>query len=115
MKAKSIENFNKEREELNELVLKYAGKTTRRFFSLDSQAYRKGELDEKTKEMLGLVASIVLRCDDCISYHIIQCFKKSVSIKEFDEIFSIAMVVGGSITIPHIRRAVKTMDELFKE
>ncbi|MCF8295961.1 MAG: carboxymuconolactone decarboxylase family protein [Saprospiraceae bacterium] len=99
-----VEEFRKKRKRLSELMRENSGLTTQRFLSLDGQAYREGELDEKTKEMLGLVASLVLRCDDCICYHLDQSYNKGVTDKELDEIFAIGLVVGGSITIPHIRR-----------
>ena len=107
-----IEKFQKEREELNQLVMEYAGQGTKRFYSLDSQAYREGALSGKVKELLGLVASFVLRCDDCIKYHIIQCFEKGVSDEELEEALFIGLVVGGTITIPHQRRAMQAWDEL---
>lgn len=110
---KSVAEFKKERERLNEVVMKYAGLETKRFFSLDSQVYREsGALPVKIKEMLGLVASLVLRCDDCITYHMIRCFEEGVSTAELDEALSISLIVGGSITIPHLRRAYDTWHEL---
>ena len=113
---KSIEQFQQERERLNEIVMKYAGLTTKRFFSLDSQTYRdKGILPTKFKELLGLVASMVLRCDDCIIYHVIRCFEEGVTSEEFEEALSISLIVGGSIVIPHLRRAFDTWDKLQKE
>ena len=84
----------------------------RRFFALDTQTYKAGALDVKTKELLGLVASMVLRCDDCISYHVAQCKEAGVNRDEFFEAFSVALVVGGSIVIPHLRRAVDFLDQL---
>lgn len=107
-----VEKFQAERARLNEIVMQYAGLATKRFFSLDSQVYREGALPPKIKEMLGLVASLVLRCDDCINYHVIRCFEESVSDAEMEEVLSIGLVVGGSITIPHLRRAFETWDEL---
>ena len=107
-----IDRFQKQREELNQLVMQYAGKGTKRFYSLDSQAYREGALSCKTKELLGLVASFVLRCDDCIKYHIIRCFEEGVSDREMEEALFIGLVVGGSITIPHQRRAIQAWNEL---
>ncbi|HWQ29163.1 MAG TPA: carboxymuconolactone decarboxylase family protein [Dehalococcoidia bacterium] len=83
---------------------------TRRFFSLDGQAYRDGALPAKTKELLGLVASTVLRCDDCIAYHIDQCVKAGVTDEELWEAFDVALVVGGSIVIPHLRRGIEFLD-----
>ena len=110
-----IDQFQKERERLNELVMKYAGQGTKRFYSLDSQAYREGALSSKVKELLGLVSSFVLRCDDCIKYHIIRCFEEGVSDEELEEALFIGLVVGGTITIPHQRRAMQAWDELNKK
>ncbi|MBN2281603.1 MAG: carboxymuconolactone decarboxylase family protein [Candidatus Marinimicrobia bacterium] len=107
----TAQDFNEERAGLNEIIMKYAGKTTKRFFNLDTNAYKEGALPAKTKEMLGLVASLVLRCDDCIKYHLDKCREYKVSDEELDEVMSIGLIVGGSITIPHIRRAMKFWDE----
>ena len=107
-----IDRFQKEREELNRLVMAYAGQGTKRFYSLDSQAYREGALSCKTKELLGLVASFVLRCDDCIKYHIIRCYEEGVSDAELEEALFVGLIVGGTITIPHQRRAMQAWDEL---
>jgi len=107
-----LESFRKERERLNARVLEQANLETKRFFSLDSQCYRAGALSAKTKELMGLVASMVLRCDDCISYHVIRCAEEGVTQDEFQESFSVALVVGGSIVIPHLRRAVELLDEV---
>lgn len=85
--------------------------TTKRFFNLDAAAYKPGALDVKTKELLGLVASMVLRCDDCIAYHIDQCISVGVSDEELWECFDIALIVGGSIVIPHMRRGVDFLDQ----
>ncbi len=112
MKKKDITVFQEEREELNKLVMKHSKQGIKRFFSLDSQVYREGELPVKVKELLGLVASLVLRCDDCVKYHIIRCFEEKVSDQELEEALSIALIVGGSITIPHLRRAFKAWSEL---
>ena len=110
---KSTIEFKKERERLNDIVMKYAGLETKRFFSLDSQVYREGgALPVKVKEMLGLVASLVLRCDDCIKYHVIRCHEEKVSDVELEEAISISLIVGGSITIPHLRRAYDSWEEL---
>ncbi len=111
----SIDKFQKQREELNQLVMEYAGQGTKRFYSLDSQAYRKGALPTRIKEMLGLVASFVLRCDDCIKYHIIRCFEEGVSDQELEEALFIGLMVGGTITIPHQRKAMQAWDELKKK
>jgi len=112
MPEKKIKQFQKERERLNEIVMKYSGTNIKRFYSIDSQVYRQGALPAKTKELLGLVASLVLRCDDCIKYHIIRCHKEGVNDQELDETLAIGLVVGGSITIPHLRRAFEAWDEL---
>jgi AhpD family alkylhydroperoxidase len=84
----------------------------RRFFALDTQTYQAGALDVKTKELMGLTASMVLRCDDCISYHVAQCKDAGVTREEMFEAFSVGLVVGGSIVIPHLRRAVDFLDQL---
>lgn len=110
-----IEEFNAYREKMNERILAQNNKVLKRFFSLDNQTYQAGALDEKTKELLGLVASMVLRCDDCISYHLGTAHKTGVSTEELYEVFSIANLVGGSICIPHTRRAAEYWDELEKE
>ena len=110
--SKRIEEFKKERELLNENILTRDDVNLKRFFALDSAVYRDGALPAKTKELLGLTASLVLRCDDCITYHIIRAKENKVSDTEFDEVMSIGLVVGGSITIPHIRRAYRTWKEL---
>ena len=112
MSDKTIEKFRREREELNKIVMKYSGTNIKRFYSLDSQVYSEGALSKKIKELLGLVASFVLRCDDCIKYHIIRCHEEGVKSDELDEALAIGLVVGGSITIPHLRRALQAWDEL---
>ena len=112
MPAKKVEKFRAEREHLNEIVMQYAGLGIKRFFNLDTQVYRAGALSQQTKEMLGLVASLVLRCDDCITYHIDRCHAEGVTDEELEEALTIGLVVGGSITIPHLRRALQAWDEL---
>ena len=112
MTKQTKDRFNEERQILNELVMKYSDKITKRFLNLDTQVYQNGTLDRKIKEMMGLVASLVLRCEDCIKYHLIQCHDRGVSSKELEEILSITLIVGGSITIPHIRRAVSFWEDL---
>jgi AhpD family alkylhydroperoxidase len=111
----SLEEFRRFREKMNERILAADNLEIRRFFALDSRAYEAGALPVKTKELLGLVASLVLRCDDCISYHIVRCAEEGVSDAEFLETFSVGLVVGGSIVIPHLRRAVATLDEVRAE
>lgn len=110
--ASHIHEFNEFRTRMNERILGADHRAIKRFLSVDTLAYEPGALDAKTKEMLGLVASMVLRCDDCVSYHIQQCKKEGVSENEMFEVFSVALVVGGSIVIPHLRKAVAFMDEL---
>jgi AhpD family alkylhydroperoxidase len=107
-----IEAFTAFRQRMNERILEHDNQVVRRFFALDTQTYRDGVLDTRTKEMLGLVASLVLRCDDCISYHVAQCREAGVNRDEFFEVFSVGLVVGGSIVIPHLRRAVDFLDSL---
>jgi AhpD family alkylhydroperoxidase len=110
-----VDDFTKFRKRMNERILGHDNQVVRRFFALDTQTYQSGALDVKTKEMLGLVASLVLRCDDCVSYHVAQCKEAGVSEDEFFEIFSVGLVVGGSIVIPHLRRAVDFLDEIGKD
>ncbi len=105
MKEKITEEFLKERKSLNEIVMKYGGDEIKRFYSLDAQIYEEGVLSKKTKELLGLVASLVLRCDDCVKYHLVQCNNNNVSTEELSEALSVGLIVGGSVTIPHIRKA----------
>jgi AhpD family alkylhydroperoxidase len=107
-----LSDFREFREKMNKRILDEDNLLIKRFFNLDTRSYEEGHLSVKVKEMLGLVASMVLRCDDCISYHIIRCKEEGVSREEFFEIFNIALVVGGSIVIPHLRRAVELLDEL---
>ena len=107
-----VAEFTAFRQRMNERILAHDNQVVRRFFALDTQTYKDGALDLKTKEMLGLVASLVLRCDDCISYHVAQCRDAGVNRDEFFETFSVGLVVGGSIVIPHLRRAVDFLDQL---
>jgi L-methionine (R)-S-oxide reductase len=107
-----LDDFIKERELLNEKTLNFGQKNIKRFFNLDWNTYKEGHLNKKTKEMLGLSASMVLRCDDCITYHLIECFHAGVTDEEVEEIFSVALIVGGSIVIPHLRRAVARWEEI---
>jgi AhpD family alkylhydroperoxidase len=105
------EEFIRFRQEMNKKILEEGTLEIKRFFGLDEQTYKAGALDEKTKELLGLVASMVLRCDDCISYHILQALSRGATRQELYETFTIALVVGGSIVIPHLRRAVAFLEE----
>lgn len=113
--GKLIDEFNSYRSKMNERILEEKNLNINRFFSLDTTSYAAGALDVKTKEMLGLVASMVLRCDDCIKYHLGKCKDEGVNNAEMWEIFMIANLVGGSIVIPHFRRAVEYWDELNAE
>jgi len=110
-----VQEFNEFRSKMNDRILAVDSRAIKRFFGVDTLTYEPGALDAKTKEMLGLVASMVLRCDDCISYHIQQCKKEGVTDAEMFDIFSVALVVGGSIVIPHLRRGVAFLDELTKQ
>jgi AhpD family alkylhydroperoxidase len=110
----TLEEFRSFREKMNERILSAENLEIRRFFALDSRVYEPGALGTKTKELLGLVASLVLRCDDCITYHVVRCLEEGVTDEEAFEAFSVALVVGGSIVIPHLRRAVATLDQLRK-
>ena len=107
-----LQAFQEFRQKMNEKILARGNLQMKRFFALDSQAYQDGALPAKTKELLGLVASLVLRCDDCISYHLIQCAQLGVTDDELFEAFHVALIVGGSIVIPHLRRAVEMLEEI---
>ncbi len=107
-----VKAFNDYRSKMNERILQEDNLVIKRLFNLDTQTYSDGELPVKTKEMLGLVASMVLRCDDCIKYHLEKCHDAGTTRAEFFEIFSVANIVGGSIVIPHLRRAVEFLDQL---
>ena len=110
--AERVAAFTAFRQRMNERILAEPNQVVRRFFALDTQTYQPGALDVKTKELCGLVASMVLRCDDCISYHVAQCREAGVTRDEMFEAFSIGLVVGGSIVIPHMRRGVDFLDQL---
>jgi len=96
---------------MNERILGTDNLEIKRFWALDSRAYEEGALDERTKELLGLATSMVLKCDDCVTYHIVRCVQLGLTDEELLEALNVALVVGGSITIPHIRRAVEAIDE----
>jgi AhpD family alkylhydroperoxidase len=110
--GKLIDDFNNYRERMNEKILAADNKVMKRIYSVDTLAYQNGALSAKVKEMLGLATSMVLRCDDCIKYHLGKCFVEGVTTEEIFEIFSIANLVGGTIVIPHTRRAVEYWEEL---
>ena len=108
----SLEEFRQFRERMNREILGEGNLVINRFFALDTRTYEPGALDVKTKELLGLVASLVLRCDDCVTYHLTRCAEEHVSRAELFESLSVGLVVGGSIVIPHLRRAVDRWSEL---
>jgi len=105
-----LDDFQTYRSRMNERILAIDHLGIKRFFNLDTMAYKDGALDAKTKEMLGLVASMVLRCNDCIDYHVLQCADAGCTDEELYEVFNVALVVGGSIVIPHLRHAVESLD-----
>ncbi len=109
----SVAEWQADRAAANERIFAGDNLVIKRFFRLDGQTYEDGALPAKVKELLGLVASLVLRCDDCITYHIIQCAEAGTTKEEFEEAFSVALIVGGSIVIPHLRRAYARMDEVM--
>ena len=110
-----ITEFNDYRQRMNEKILAADNKVIKRFFNLDTNTYQEGALDVKTKEIVGLACSMVLRCDDCIKYHLGKCFEEQVSEAEIYEVFAIANLIGGSIVIPHFRRAVEYWEALKEE
>ncbi len=108
----TLDDFQQFRTTMNEKIFAAGNLTTNRFFALDGRAYEAGALDGRTKELLGLVASLVLRCDDCITYHLVRSREEGVTNDELHEAMAVGLVVGGSIVIPHLRRAVARMEEL---
>ncbi len=110
-----LDEFRAYRERMNARIFEIDHQGIKRFFNLDTAAYRDGALDARTKELLGLVASAVLRCNDCIDYHLIQCVEAGFSNEELFDALNVALVVGGSIVIPHLRHAVETIDLLRAE
>ena len=111
----AVNEFNSYRERMNEEILGANNLVIKRLFNLDTNTYAPGALDAVTKEMLGLVSSMVLRCDDCIRYHLQKCYELGVSKEELFEVFAVANVVGGTIVIPHMRRAVEFWGELNQQ
>lgn len=107
-----VDDFNSYRERMNERILSSDNKIIKRIYNLDSNTYTEGALSLKTKELIGLSSSMVLRCDDCVKYHLGKCFELGVTRKEVDEVFSIATLIGGTIVIPHLRRAVEFWEAL---
>lgn len=111
----AVNEFNSYRERMNEEILGANNLVIKRLFNLDTNTYAPGALDSTTKEMLGLVSSMVLRCDDCIRYHLQKCYELGVTKEQLFEVFAVANVVGGTIVIPHLRRAVEFWGELSKQ
>ncbi len=112
---KQIEEFRTFRSKMNERILDQDNLVIKRLFNLDTNTYKEGALPVRTKEMLGLVASMVLRCDDCIKYHLEKCYEQDISTDEMMEVFSVANVVGGTIVIPHTRKAMEYWDILNQD
>lgn len=108
----NLKDFREFRERMNERILAADNLAIRRFFAIDSRTYEPGALDGRTKELLGLVASLVLRCDDCVTYHLVRCAEEGATDEELFETFAVGLVVGGSIVIPHLRRAVDRLGEI---
>lgn len=107
-----IKEFREYRAQMNERILAKDNLVLKRLFNLDTNTYADGALSSKTKEMLGLVASMVLRCDDCVKYHLEQCFEQNITTPEIMEVFAVANIVGGTIVIPHTRRALEYWEAL---
>lgn len=115
LKTNSLDDFRKNREVMNEKIMDLDHLGIKRFFNLDHNTYQDGALPAQTKELLGLVASAVLRCNDCIDYHLEQCAKTGSTKKEIIDALNVALVVGGSIVIPHLRHSVSTVEALEQE
>ena len=107
-----IEEFNEYRSQMNEKILAEDNKVIKRIFNLDTNAYAEGSVDIKSKEMIGLACSMVLRCDDCVKYHLGKCHEVGISKEQIFEVFSIATLIGGTIVIPHLRRAAEYLELL---
>jgi AhpD family alkylhydroperoxidase len=110
-----VNDFNEYRSKMNDKILADNNKVIKRIFNLDTNAFKEGALDVKTKELLGLVASAVLRCDDCVKYHLETCYKEGIKKDELAEALGIATLVGGTIVIPHLRRAYEYWEALEQE
>lgn len=110
-----VEEFNSYRSKMNEKILADNNKIIKRIFNLDTNAFQEGALDVKTKELLGLIASVVLRCDDCVRYHLETCYKEGVTREQVAETLSIGTLIGGTIVIPHLRRAYEYWEALENE
>jgi AhpD family alkylhydroperoxidase len=113
--SNQIKEFNEYRAKMNEVILGKDNLVIKRLFNLDTQTYTEGALNVKTKELLGLVASMVLRCDDCIKYHLEKCHQQGCTTEEIYEVFAVANIVGGTIVIPHTRRGAEFWEELVKQ
>ena len=111
---KNLQEYNDFRKEMNERILNCGHLGLKRFWALDSRAYEEGALDEKTLELLGLTTSMVLRCDDCVTYHLVRLLQLGITDKELYDALNVCVIVGGSITVPHIRRAFETIDNCRK-
>jgi len=115
IRSDPIKDFTDFRRRMNERILSEDNQVVRRFFALDTQTYKDGALPARTKEMLGLVSSLVLRYDDCVTYHVVRCREEGVTDEEMLEVFAVGLVVGGSIVIPHLRRGVDFLDRIEGE
>jgi len=109
-----VKEFNDYRTTMNEVILSKENLVIKRLWNLDTNTYAEGALDVKTKELLGLVASMVLRCDDCIKYHLGKSHELGISTEQIYEVFAVANIVGGTIVIPHTRKAAEYWEELLK-
>lgn len=110
--GEKVDQFNDYRSKMNDRILSVDNKVVKRIFNVDTNAYTEGALSVKTKELMGLVASLVLRCDDCVKYHLLKCSENDVTQEELFEVLGIATLVGGTIVVPHMRRAVEFWDDL---
>ena len=110
--GEKADQFKEYRTKMNDRILSVDNKVVKRIFNVDTNAYMAGALPVKTKELMGLVASLVLRCDDCIKYHLLKCKENNVSEEELFEVLGIATLVGGTIVVPHMRRAIEFWDDL---
>ena len=110
-----VESFNEYRERMNKSILSADNRVLKRIFNLDTNAYTEGSVDVKTKEMLGLACSMVLRCDDCVKYHLGKCYELKITREQIFEVFAIANLIGGTIVIPHLRKAVEFWEILEKK
>lgn len=112
MSNDTLERFRRERQRMNERVLERGTLEIKRFFALDERTYEDGALDGRTKELLGLAVSTAMRCDDCVAYHLLRCAELGASDDEMMEAMGVALTIGGSVVIPHLRRAVELLDEI---